>query len=380
MKNTIYKYFFYEFVRYFTISLFALSIIIWTVQAVNFLDLVTEDGHAFRVYFLYSLLTVSKVLTKIIPFCFLLSTVLTVLKLEKDNELIVLWTIGLNKIHVANLIFRISLLVMFVQLLLTSFINPALLNYSRTILKTSHLQFVPSMFKEKQFNDTVEGLTIFVERKTPENTYHNILIHDQGKILSKIGSPGSSSTIIAKSGYVSKDEKNLILLNGNIQKIEADENGKISVVSFEKTSLNLSGISTKSISEPKIQETSTIKIIKCILNDNNFEKMHNCTPTKKNFINTKVEFNKRFGIPVFIPLISLICCFLLTSRKDKKLFDYYKYIYFLIGVIILIFAETTVRYSGLSWNHTLVYYLSPILLIPIIYFILIKKFKYENLT
>ena len=56
MKKTIYKYFFYEFLRHFTITLFALSAIVWTVQAVNYLDLVSDDGHAFLVYFAYSLL------------------------------------------------------------------------------------------------------------------------------------------------------------------------------------------------------------------------------------------------------------------------------------------------------------------------------------
>ena len=68
MKNRIYIYFFYEFIRYFTVILFALTAIIWTIQAVNFLDLVTEDGHAFRIYLFYSLLTVPKILTKLIPF------------------------------------------------------------------------------------------------------------------------------------------------------------------------------------------------------------------------------------------------------------------------------------------------------------------------
>ena len=129
MKKTIYKYIFYEFVIYFTIILFALAAVVWTVQAVNYLDLVTEDGHAFTIYFFYSFLTLSKVLTKLIPFCFLLATILTIIKLEKDNELIVLWTSGLNKIHIVNLIFRISLLVMFLQLLLTSIFNPTLLNF-----------------------------------------------------------------------------------------------------------------------------------------------------------------------------------------------------------------------------------------------------------
>ena len=51
MKNTIYKYFFYEFLRYFLVVVFALAIIIWTIQAVNFLDLVTDDGHALEFTF-----------------------------------------------------------------------------------------------------------------------------------------------------------------------------------------------------------------------------------------------------------------------------------------------------------------------------------------
>ena len=85
MNKTIYKYLFNEFVRYFVATLFALAAIVWAVQAVNFLDLITEDGHAFTVYFGYSFLTLSKVLTKLIPFCFLIATILTIIKLEKDN-------------------------------------------------------------------------------------------------------------------------------------------------------------------------------------------------------------------------------------------------------------------------------------------------------
>ena len=109
MKNTIYKYIFNEFLRYFLISLFALAIIVWTIQSVNFLDLVTEDGHAFATYFNYSFLTLSKVLTKLMPFCFMLALVITISKLEKDNEIIVLWTSGLNKIYIVNLLFKIHI-------------------------------------------------------------------------------------------------------------------------------------------------------------------------------------------------------------------------------------------------------------------------------
>ena len=373
MKKTIYKYIFYEFVRYFAITLFALAIIVWAVQAVNFLDLVTEDGHAFTIYFLYSLLTLSKIFTKLIPFSFLIALVLTILKLEKDNELIALWTSGLNKIFIVNHLIRISLLIMFLQLVLTVAVNPKLLNFSRTLLKNSELQFVSSMFKEKQFNDTVEGLTIFIDKKTDNQIYKNIFIRDESTILSSVGT--KSSTIIAKSGYMSDDKKNLILLNGNIQKLDKD--GNVNVVRFEKTSFNLSNISTKSISEPKMQETSTIQILNCIQKST---EAHNCNTTKKGKMDIKIEFNKRFGMPIFIPLIALVCCFLLASRKDKKIYYFNKYIYFFINFLILLTAEIVVRYSGISWTHTLIYYLIPLILLPFFYFILVRPFKYENLS
>ena len=374
MKNRIYKYFFHEFIRHFLVVLFALTAIIWTIQAVNFLDLVTDDGHAFKIYLLYSFLTIPKVLTKLIPFTFLIASILTILKFERNNELILLWTSGLNKMHIANLVFRISLLVMILQHIMASVINPETLNFSRSLLKNSELQFVPSLLKERQFNDAVKGLTIFVEKKRSNNTYENILIRDDGKVISQISS--GSSTIFAKSGYVTKDENNLILLNGNIQKLENGKN--INLIKFEKTSVNLSGLSTRTISEPKIQETSTIDVIRCMLDK--YKNTLNCGRHAKNIMDTKAEINRRFGMPIFIPLIALVSCFLLKARRGQKMPGVYKYAYFFIGVVILICSEIAVRYSGISSNLTAIYYLFPISLMPIIYLFLRRSFKNENLT
>ena len=374
MKKTIYTYFFNEFIRYFIIVIFALAAITWTIQAVNLLDLVTDDGHAFGIYFLYSSLTLVKIVTKLFPFSFLIATLLTISKFEKDNELIILWTSGLNKIHIVNLVFRISLIIMIVQLVLSSIINPISLNYGRSLEKNSQLQFIPSLLIERQFNDTVKGLTIFVDEKEESGNYKNIFIRDDGKILTNISS--GASTIFAKSGYVSKDDKNLILNNGNIQRSESD--GTINIITFAKTSINLSGLSTKTISDPKIQEISTYEIIRCMTLQF-LEKDTKSCRYGKNYTDTKIEINKRLGMPFYIPLISLICCFLLSTRRDKKISYYNNYIYFSISFIILVISEISVRYSGLSWTYTALYYIIPILLIPVFYFLLIKTFKYENL-
>jgi len=394
MKNTIYKYIFYEFLRYFSVSLFALAIIVWTIQSVNFLDLVIEDGHGFRTYFIYSMFTLSKVLTKLIPFCFMLALILTITKLEKDNETIIMWTAGLNKIHIVKLIFFISIIIMFLQIFLTSLVNPTMLNISRSIIKNSELEFVPTLLKEKQFNDSVDGLTIFIEKKIQDGKYQNIFIRDEGKVLS--GKETKSSTIFSKYGHLGGDEKTLVLYEGNIQKLNSD--GSVNIIKFDKTVLNFSNVTTKSVIKPKIQETSTLKIFQCMLYKNtNMENLHggidmdiykykytseriNCNLGKKSLMDNKIEFNKRFGMPFYIPLISLICSFLLAGRKDRKSYSYNKYIYFLICFMLLALSEILVRYSGLSWNHTGVYYLIPISLLPLSYFFLLRKFKYENIN
>ena len=373
MKNTIYKYFFHEFIRYFLVVLFASSAVIWTIQAVNFLDLVTEDGHAFKIYLTYSFLTLPKILTKLIPFTFLVASILTIFKLEKDNELIILWASGLNKIHIVNLIFRISVLTMFLQLVMASLINPQTLFFSRNIIKDSELQFIPSLLKEKKFNTAVENLTIFVDKKKKDGTYENIFIRDEGTILTNISD--GSSTIFAKSGYISNDRKSLVLLNGSIQKLESG--GEISIIKFARTSLNLSGLSTKTTAEHKIQETSTLHLIRCLIRKN--IRSYNCSQTDDSRKDLMIEINKRFGMPFYIPLIGLITCFLLSSRKENVINRYSKHLYFFICFIILTASEIAVRYSGLSFDHSISYYLIPLLLLPLVYFLLIRSFKYENL-
>ena len=85
MRNTIYRYFFKEFIYLFGLILLSTSIIVWIVQAVNYLDFVTKDGHAFAVYFSFSILNIPKVLNRLIPLVFLVSLLVTILQFEKNN-------------------------------------------------------------------------------------------------------------------------------------------------------------------------------------------------------------------------------------------------------------------------------------------------------
>ena len=377
-SDKIYRHFFSELSKHFLIVLFALTAMVWAVQSVNFLDLIVEDGHSVILYLKYSLLNVVKILTKFIPLSFLVSIIITIEKFDSDNELIALWTAGLSKIKIINFFFKVSILVTLLQLFLACILNPMVLNHSRSLIKSSDINFVPGTIKTNQFNDTIEGLTIFVEEKSDKGTFKNIFIRDEGKILKGLDSDKNTFfiTIFAKKARLfDSDGSVLVLENGTIH--SESKKGKIRVIDFRKTKLNLSGMKAKSITQAKVQETKSQILIKCLLKNHNEEKLLNCPKGKK--IEVLAEINRRFGMPLYVPFIALLCSFLLINREESKFNNWYKYLYGGLSFAALVMAEILVRYSGLSYYYSLFYYLIPLTLMPILYLEILRKFSSENL-
>ena len=135
-----------------------------TVRAVNFLDLIVDSGYSTTTYFLYSLLNLTNILTKFIPLSFLLALVITIIKLERQNEFLVLWTSGVSKSKIANLFFRSSLIV-FIFYIFFYYNYPTALNKSRNLIKQSGVDTVTNLIKPNVFADTFKGLTFYIGQK-----------------------------------------------------------------------------------------------------------------------------------------------------------------------------------------------------------------------
>ena len=375
LKNKIYRYFTAEIFKSFLTILFAFTTIAWTIRAVNFLDLIVEDGHSVITYLSFSFFNITNIITKFIPLAFLLSLVLSLIKFERQNELIILWTTGLNKIKLVNLLLYVSVLVLILQLLFATFITPSALNKSRKIIKTSGLESISSVVKTNDFSDSLKGVTFYVD-SIQNNMMKNIFIRDESQVFKSIISEQENSrntTIISENGYF-KDGK-LIMFNGLIQTQKLD--GEINNINFEKTTLLLDRLSSRSIILPKLQETSTVTLINCVLKNNNSEKLLNCPKdVKKDVIET---ISRRLGMPLYIPVIALISSFLLIANRQNKKESSRSYLYFFISFLILVWAEIFVRYSGFSFLSFMTFFVTPIFLLPIAYIFLLRLMKREKI-
>ena len=87
LQNKIYQNYIIEIVKIFFTILFGLTIIAWTVRAVNFLDLIVENGYSILTYFQYSTLNILGILTKFIPLSFLLALTIFVVRQKRKMNL-----------------------------------------------------------------------------------------------------------------------------------------------------------------------------------------------------------------------------------------------------------------------------------------------------
>ena len=139
LQNKIYQNFFIEIFKNFIVILLGLSLIALTVRAVSFLDLIVDNGYSISNYFKYSILNLFGIVPKFIPFSFLLSLTIFISKHIQDNEFTILWTSGVKKIKIVNLLFYISIFILIFYLMLTTLISPYFLNKSRLILSNDQI-------------------------------------------------------------------------------------------------------------------------------------------------------------------------------------------------------------------------------------------------
>ena len=369
LQNKIYLNFIIEIFRTFLLIVFGLSIIALTVRAVNFLDLIVDSGYPVLTYFQYSFLNLFGLAPKFIPLAFLLSLIIFILKHIQDREFIILWISGVKKIEIVNLFLFASTIAIIVYLLFSTFLTPFALNKSRQLLSNDNLNsFLPTI-RSNQFSDSFKGFTYIVEKKV-NNEVKNIFLHDKGNNLKNLTSENASISdmaIVAKKGFVR--ERTLFLMNGQIisSKKNKQEN---EVIEFKQLNIDLENFVTSTIKQPKLQETSTSKLISCFLNLKIVT--INCTSKAKKEILPMLI--RRVILPFYIPVITLICSLLLF--KNKNIFSN-RITIFVYGFVILLLTELVIRYTGLNFFLGAAYIFAPFIMIVLLYLFLVFKFNRE---
>ena len=374
MKKILFRKLLKDYLSFFFITLFSVSIIIWVFQAVNYLDIMIEDGRDYLIYIKYSLLNFPKTFSKLFPFVLFFSLFYVTIKYENNNELIIFWNFGINKMEIINFIFKVSLFLLIIQITLSSIVVPRSQELAKSYIKTSNINFLGSLIKPQKFNDTIKGLTIYSDRKDEYGNLYNLY-------LKKIIDKKNFQITFAKKG-VFKEVNGISIIVLYDGETITGKNNNINSFKFSKSDFSLQNLTSNTTTYTKLQEISTFSLLKCF-NEIYFLKKYLSNKsidrcTKNNLKVFFIELYKRLAIPFYIPLLSLIPFLLLTSSKENTNYTKVKYLTFIIGFFVIIFSETTIRLISDIHETNFIILGFPFFLSLSLYLFFVKIFQLKN--
>ena len=373
MNKLIFRKLSSDILLFFLISTMAITLIVWVVQGVNLLDIVTEKGHSIRVYFFYSLLNLPKILGKLLVFTYFLTLFVILNRYEENNEILIFWTNGIKKIYFINFILRFSILFVSLQLILNLFIVPTSQKMAQDYLRNSSLDFFPKLIEEKKFSNVMENLTIFVDEYEDGGNLKGVYIKEKLK-------DNGSKIIIASSGKLNRNSNGFSfkLLDG---KITNQVNNNDFSIAFEETNYDLSSLDTKIRKLNKLSEENSLILFLCLKNnfiDRKDLKFIRCGEVSDYSLrNIYEEFFKRVINPIYIIILSLISTLIILKSKFEYMTHYFKFFLFFLGFSIILFSELSYKFVSYSVNIEILFIIMPIILIFIFYLYILLKSKFK---
>ena len=361
---------------FFLIALLSSALIIWVFQAVNFLDIMIEDGREYNIYIYYSLLNFPKTISRLFPFVLFFSIFYVLSKYELKNELIIFWNFGENKIKFVNFIIYISFFLLLIQIGFTSIVVPSSQDKARSFLRESQVNFLGNFIKPKRFNDTIDGVTIYAEKKDEKGFLYNLYIKKDINNEFEITYANKGKFIQSESIPV------LILYNGETIR---NKKNNITNFRFSKSDFLLQNLKANTITQQKNQEMKTQDVVSCIVSiynlnfktfSRNIKEIVNCRESNK--INMLKELYKRIIVPLYIPILMLIPYFLILSSKEKKNYSKLKLITFLLGVLIIILSEGIIKFVSIELTKSIFIFITPLIILLTLYLIFLFKLHFRN--
>ena len=149
---------------------------------------------------------------------------------------------------------------------------------------------------------------------------------------------------------------------------------------------NISNFNTHTVTQQKIQETSTKDLVLCLLIVNNFKKdidgkikleLSNCQVST--IVDVYKEIYSRLIKPLYITFLVAVSLLLILKSKSDQTFKAHKFKIYSLGFLSIIFLESSSKFISTNLIQNLFLLALPFILILVIYFYFLIMLKVKKI-
>ncbi|MCV0425684.1 MAG: LPS export ABC transporter permease LptF [Roseibium sp.] len=303
--KTLERYIIRRTVYAFTLTIAAMTGVVWATQALRQLDLVTSKGQTIVQFIGITMLALPFLIVIVAPFALMIALILVLNSLSGDSELIVIDASGGSRFLVLKPVMLFSFIVMLLTASMSLYFAPLGLAQLRTEITRVRADLVANIVKPGRFITVENGLTFHIRNRSGKGTLDGLLLHDTRD-------EETAFTYQADTGQIveAADRTLLVMQNGTIQR-RPKQQGDISIVRFQSYAFDLSNLIPEA-GEPvyKASERSTVNLISPGGND---------AYALKNPEKLTAELHERFSQPLYCLAFGLIVfAFLGKARTTRQ--------------------------------------------------------------
>jgi lipopolysaccharide export system permease protein len=226
----------------------ALSAAIWLTQSLRLVDLIVNRGLSIELFLYLGILILPRFVDIVLPIGIFISVLFTYNKLIAESEIVVMRAAGMSQFGLAKPAFILSGIGVVILFALSAYFLPTANRAFKDLQFEIRNKLVSAVLQEGTFTTISDNLTVYVRKRDANGEMTGFLVQDERDKEKPI-------TIIAERGaFVETDSgTRVFLVNGNRQQMDR-ATGKLSVLTFEKYTLDLSdgqGATTVRIREPQ---------------------------------------------------------------------------------------------------------------------------------
>lgn len=310
-------YIFRRAFQMFLVTLIPVLTIIWTIQVLGRINLVTDTGQSMGAFVTLASFILPTIIPVVLPFAIVIGISQTLNAMNNDSELAVIDAAGSARSVIYRPVMILAITMAALSFLITNFVEPVARVKAREMVAAAYADLLSSVIEEKTFRSIEDGLYVQISERHSGRVLTGIFMVDYRD-------PNMDLIYYAREGSIAEDGKTLTMRDGEVHR--KNPQGRISVVKFVSYAFDLSSMSESTDGSPVFASDRSLSFL-----------LHP-DPTDKTFLaspgSIRSELHRRLSdwmLPVVFALISLVIAGGARSSRRARLHP-------MVSALILCFA------------------------------------------
>ncbi len=308
----------------FLVTLVPVLTIIWTIQVLGRINLVTDTGQSMGSFATLATYILPTIIPVVLPFALVIGITQTLTAMNNDSELPVIDAAGATRSIIYRPVLVLGLALSLFSFLVTNFVEPPSRVAARQMVAAAYADLLSSVIEEKTFRSIENGLYVQISERHSGRVLRGLFVVDYRD-------PNFDLIYYAREGSIDESGTSLTMRDGEVHRKSAD--GRISIIKFVSYAFDLSAMAK---SEGGLPQYSTDRSLLFLLNPDPNDPLYQKSPDSY-----RAELHRRLSdwlFPITFALLSLVVAGNTRSHRQTRVHP----------MVYALFLAFAIRWLGFS--------------------------------